>query len=76
MIVYPVTGHFSIETKLGMSGQEKLAVESSRSTRLGGSSSTWRNELFPEVHAEGHSRLTYELEVKGDSVKLTLIEFR
>ena len=25
------------------------------------------------MHAEGHSRLTYELEPKGDSVKLTLI---
>ncbi len=34
---------------------------------------TWRNELFPGMQAEGHSRLTYELEAKGDSVKLTLI---
>ncbi len=34
---------------------------------------TWRNELFPEVRAEGHSRLTYELEPMGSSVKLTLI---
>ena len=33
----------------------------------------WRNELFPEVRAEGFSRLTYELEKQGDSVKLTLI---
>ncbi len=34
---------------------------------------TWRNELFPEVCAEGFSRLTYELEQVGKSVKLTLI---
>ena len=34
---------------------------------------TWRNDLFPEMEAEGHSRLTYELEPKGESVKLTLI---
>ncbi len=34
---------------------------------------TWRNEIFPELTAEGHSRLTYELEPKGDAVKLTLI---
>ncbi len=34
---------------------------------------SWRNELFPEVRAEGYSRLTYELEPVGESVKLTLI---
>jgi uncharacterized protein YndB with AHSA1/START domain len=33
---------------------------------------TWRNELFAEMRAEGHSRLTYELELVGESVKLTL----
>jgi len=33
---------------------------------------TWRNHLFAEIGAEGHSRLTYELEPKGDAVKLTL----
>jgi len=33
---------------------------------------TWRNELFPEVRAEGYSRLAYELEHQGESVKLTL----
>jgi uncharacterized protein YndB with AHSA1/START domain len=32
----------------------------------------WRNEMFPEMTAEGHSRLTYELEQNGESVKLTL----
>jgi uncharacterized protein YndB with AHSA1/START domain len=34
---------------------------------------SWRNELFPEVRAEGYSRLTYELEEKGEAVKLTVI---
>jgi uncharacterized protein YndB with AHSA1/START domain len=32
----------------------------------------WRNEMFPEMTAEGYSRLTYELEQKGEIVKLTL----
>jgi uncharacterized protein YndB with AHSA1/START domain len=32
----------------------------------------WRNELFPEMTAEGFSRMTYEVEEKGDSVKLTV----
>ena len=26
---------------------------------------TWRNEFLPELHAEGYSRLTYELEAAG-----------
>ncbi len=34
---------------------------------------TWRNEFIPELHAEGYSRMTYELEPLGESVKLTLI---
>jgi uncharacterized protein YndB with AHSA1/START domain len=34
---------------------------------------TWRNEFRPELHAEGYSRLTYELEPVGESVKLTII---
>jgi uncharacterized protein YndB with AHSA1/START domain len=33
---------------------------------------TWRNEFRPELHQEGYSRLTYELEQQGDMVKLTL----
>jgi uncharacterized protein YndB with AHSA1/START domain len=33
----------------------------------------WRNELFPEARAEGHSRMTITLEPQGDSVKLTLV---
>jgi uncharacterized protein YndB with AHSA1/START domain len=34
---------------------------------------SWRNEFKPELHAEGYSRLTYELEPQGDTVKLTAI---
>lgn len=34
---------------------------------------SWQNHLFPEFDAEGYSRLTYELEKIGESVKLTVI---
>jgi uncharacterized protein YndB with AHSA1/START domain len=34
---------------------------------------SWRNEFKPELRAEGYSRLTYELEQQGESVKLTVI---
>ena len=34
---------------------------------------TWRNEFKPELREEGYSRLTYELEKMGESVKLTII---
>jgi len=34
---------------------------------------TWRHELAPELRTEGYSRLTYELEQQGASVKLTVI---
>jgi len=34
---------------------------------------SWRNEFKPELREEGYSRLTYELEEKGGSVKLTVI---
>lgn len=34
---------------------------------------SWRNEFMPELRAEGYSRLTWELEQQGESVKLTLI---
>jgi uncharacterized protein YndB with AHSA1/START domain len=33
---------------------------------------SWRNELFAEVRAEGYSRASFELEKRGDSVKLTV----
>ncbi|MGA2673626.1 MAG: SRPBCC family protein [Terracidiphilus sp.] len=32
----------------------------------------WQNQMFPEMTAEGYSRLTYTLEKQGDSVKLTV----
>ena len=34
---------------------------------------TWRNEFKAELKAEGFSRLTYQLEPDGSSVKLTVI---
>jgi uncharacterized protein YndB with AHSA1/START domain len=34
---------------------------------------SWRNEFKPELKPEGYSRLTYELEPEGESVKLTLM---
>lgn len=33
---------------------------------------TWQNHLFPEMEAEGFSRMTYALEAKDGVVKLTL----
>jgi uncharacterized protein YndB with AHSA1/START domain len=33
----------------------------------------WRNEFMPELREEGSSRMTYEIEKKGESVKLTVI---
>jgi len=32
----------------------------------------WRNEFMPELRAEGYSRMTYEIEQSGSSVKLTV----
>jgi uncharacterized protein YndB with AHSA1/START domain len=34
---------------------------------------TWRHELQPEMREEGYSKLTYEIEKKSESVKLTVI---
>jgi uncharacterized protein YndB with AHSA1/START domain len=34
---------------------------------------SWRNEFKPELREEGYSRMTYELEKQGGSVKLTII---
>jgi uncharacterized protein YndB with AHSA1/START domain len=34
---------------------------------------SWRKEFESEMHEEGFSRLTYELEQQGESVKLTVI---
>lgn len=47
---------------------EILEVEPQRRLVL-----SWRNEFKPEMREEGHSRLTYELERQGGSVKLTVI---
>jgi uncharacterized protein YndB with AHSA1/START domain len=47
---------------------EVLEIEPERRLVL-----TWRNEFRPEMRAEGYSRLTYELEQQGESVKLTVI---
>jgi hypothetical protein len=47
---------------------EVLEIESPRRLVL-----KWRNEFRPELKAEGYSRLTYELEREGKSVKLTVI---
>ncbi|HTK78038.1 MAG TPA: SRPBCC family protein [Gemmataceae bacterium] len=33
----------------------------------------WRNEFVPELRHEGYSRMTYELEPMGESVKLTVV---
>ena len=33
----------------------------------------WRNEFMPELREEGYSRMTYEIEKQGESVKLTVI---
>lgn len=33
----------------------------------------WRNEFKPELHAEGYSRCTCELEKQGEMVKLTVV---
>jgi uncharacterized protein YndB with AHSA1/START domain len=32
----------------------------------------WQNQMFPEMTAEGFSRLTYTLEEMGETVKLTV----
>ena len=34
---------------------------------------TWRHEFRPDMREEGYSRLTYEMETVGESVKLTVV---
>ena len=46
---------------------EVLEVEPHRKLVL-----KWRNEFKPELRAEGYSRMTYELEPEGNTVKLTV----
>ena len=53
--------------RVGDSGQV-LEIEPERRLVL-----SWRNEFMPELRAEGASRMTYELEPVGESVKLTVI---
>ena len=53
--------------RVGDSG-EVIEIEPNRKLVL-----SWRNEFKPEMHEEGYSRLTYELEQIGTSVKLTVI---
>ena len=47
---------------------EVLEIEPQRKLVL-----KWRNEFRPELRAEGYSRMTYQIEPQGDSVKLTII---
>ena len=47
---------------------EVLEIEPPRKLVL-----SWRNEFRPEARAEGYSRLTYQLEAVGESVKLTVV---
>jgi uncharacterized protein YndB with AHSA1/START domain len=53
--------------RVGDSG-EVLEIEPGRRLVL-----SWRNEFKPELREEGPSRMTYEIEPQGDSVKLTVI---
>lgn len=52
--------------RVGDSGQI-LEIDPPRRLRL-----SWQNQFMPEMHAEGHSRMTYELEPMGDTIKLTV----
>lgn len=47
---------------------EVVEIEPQRSLVL-----RWRNEFMPELREEGYSRMTYEIEKKGESLKLTVI---
>ncbi len=53
--------------RIGDSG-EVLEIEPGKRLVL-----SWRNEFIPALREEGYSRMTYELEPQGESVKLTLI---
>ncbi|HUN53306.1 MAG TPA: SRPBCC family protein [Candidatus Sulfotelmatobacter sp.] len=52
--------------RLGDSGE---VLEADRPRRL---VLKWRNEFRPELHAEGYSRCTFEIEAAGEVVKLTV----
>jgi uncharacterized protein YndB with AHSA1/START domain len=53
--------------RVGDSGKV-LEIEPNRRLVL-----SWQNEFKPELRVEGYSRLTYELEKQGETVKLTVI---
>jgi uncharacterized protein YndB with AHSA1/START domain len=49
-------------------GGEVVEIEPQRKLVL-----KWRNEFMPGLREEGYSRMSYEIEKKGESVKLTVI---
>jgi len=49
-------------------GGEVVEIEPQRKLVL-----RWRNEFMPELREEGYSRMSYQIEKKGESVKLTVI---
>ena len=51
-----------------MDGGEILEIDPPKRLVL-----SWQHELQPEKKAEGLSRMTYELEPKGEMVKLTVL---
>ncbi len=53
--------------RVGHSG-EVLEIEPRRWLVL-----AWRAEFIPELRAEGYSRVTFQLEPQGESVKLTVV---
>jgi uncharacterized protein YndB with AHSA1/START domain len=53
--------------RVGHSG-EVIEVEPQRRLVL-----SWRAEFKPELRAEGYSRVTFELEPQGESVRLTVV---
>jgi uncharacterized protein YndB with AHSA1/START domain len=53
--------------RVGYSG-EVIEIEPQRRLVL-----SWRAEFKPELHAEGYSRVTFELEPQGEAVKLTVV---
>lgn len=53
--------------RVGHSG-EVIEIEPGRRLVL-----SWRSEFQPELHSEGYSRVTFELEPQGETVKLTVI---
>jgi uncharacterized protein YndB with AHSA1/START domain len=60
---------WEIRTPDGRTWDTGEIIEADRPRRL---VLTWRNEHFPEMKAEGHTKLTYELVESLGEVKLTL----